>query len=224
MDPVLRRDVAAWLRGLAEVPDDPLLEELHAFAAERRFPIVGPEVGRLLAQVVHLLGARRVFELGSGFGYSTLWFARAVGPEGRVWHTDADPENTAIARDVLGRAGVAGRVEFQTGDALERLAAAEGEFDVIFCDVDKEAYPAAYERMRGRVRVGGAILVDNLVWSGRPAAGGEDAATAGVREYIRRMWSDPQFLSSLLPVRDGVGLSVRRAVPEAAAAARGRTA
>ncbi|MCC6746760.1 MAG: O-methyltransferase [Deltaproteobacteria bacterium] len=207
--PPLRPDVAAWLRGLAELPDDPILTEMHALAAARRFPIVGPEVGRLLAQVTTMTGARRVFEMGSGFGYSTLWFARAVGPNGRVYHTDGDPENTRLAKDFLTRAGLADRVMFLTGDAREHLTQATGQFDIVFCDIDKEQYPSAYELFRGRVRVGGAVIVDNLVWSGRVAAGETDADTEGVREYIRLMWADPEYLSSLLPVRDGVGLSLR---------------
>lgn len=205
----LRDDVATWLRELANVPEDPILDEMHALADERGFPIVGPEVGRLLAQQAQLLGARRIFEMGSGFGYSTLWFARAVGPEGRVWHTDGDPENTKKAKDFLTRAGVADRVTFATGNALELLAAEPGSFDIVFCDVDKHQYPAAYEVFRERVRLGGAVLIDNLVWSGRVAAGETDSDTVGVREYIARMWSDQCYLSSLLPVRDGVGLSVR---------------
>lgn len=211
MEPVLRLDVGQWLRDLAEVPGDPLLEEMHTLARERRFPIVGPEVGRLLFQVARMLGAKRVFELGSGFGYSTLWFARAVGEGGTVFHTEGDAANTELARGFLERAGLRDRVRFGTGDALDLLGGTPGEFDLLFCDVDKHQYPAAYERMRDRVRVGGAILIDNLVWSGRTAAGTDDADTRGIREYVRRMWADPRFLSSLLPVRDGVGLSLRLA-------------
>jgi predicted O-methyltransferase YrrM len=207
--PVIRPDVAAWLRELAEVPDDPILGEMHVLAKERSFPIVGPEVGRLLAQVVAMLGARRVFEMGSGFGYSTLWFARAVGPEGEVFHTEGDPANTARARDFLGRAGVADRVRFLNGDARELLRRTEGEFDIVFCDIDKDQYPSAYGIFRDRVRRGGAVIIDNLVWSGRVAAGVKDKSTDGVHEYIRLMWGDRSFFSSLMPVRDGVGVSLR---------------
>jgi len=206
---VLRPDVSEWLLALAQVEGDPILAEMHQLARERGFPIIGPEVGRLLAQVTHLLGARRIFELGSGFGYSTLWFARAAGPDAQIFHTDGDPKNSAQARDFLGRAGVADRITFLTGDARDLLDATPGEFDILLCDIDKDQYPSAYERMKDRVRVGGAIVVDNLVWSGKVAAGVEDAATDGVRDYLKRMWADPRFLSSLMPVRDGVGLSIR---------------
>lgn len=207
--PVLRPDVSEWLLELAQLEGDPILKEMHHLAREREFPIIGPEVGRLLAQITHLLGARRIFELGSGFGYSTLWFARAAGPGAQIYHTDGDAKNSEQARDFLGRAGVADRVTFLTGDARDLLDATPGEFDILLCDINKDQYPSAYERMRERVRVGGAILVDNLVWSGKVAAGVDDPSTNGVREYLRRMWSDPRFLSSLLPVRDGVGLSIR---------------
>ncbi len=206
----MRDDVRSWLRGLAEVPEDPVLEAMHAEAAERGFPIVGPEVGRLLFQSAVLTGARRVFEMGSGFGYSTLWFARGMGPEGRVYHTDGDPANTARARDYLDRAGLLDRVVFTTGDAREILRRTPGEFDVIFMDIDKHQYPDGYRALRDRVRPGGLVIVDNLVWSGRVAEGLTDPDTEGAREYLRLMWNDPDFVSSLMPVRDGVGLSLRR--------------
>jgi caffeoyl-CoA O-methyltransferase len=209
LDPVIRPDVAQWLRGLAETGSDPLLEEMHALARERSFPIVGPEVGRLLFQVAKMLSARTVFEMGSGYGYSALWWARAVGSGGKVFHTDGDPGNSALAREFLRRAGLEDRVEFRIGDAREILRETPGEFDIVFCDIDKEQYPSAYRIFRDRVRPGGAVVVDNLVWSGRVAAGEAGEGTEGVREYIRLMWNDPRFVSSLLPVRDGVGLSLR---------------
>ena len=207
--PVIDPQVAGWLDQLAQVEGDPILDEMHALAAERGFPIVGPQVGRLLAQVARMLSARRIFEMGSGFGYSTLWFARAVAPGGRVFHTDGDPANTEQARRFLERAGVVDRVELLTGDARELLDGVEGEFDIVFCDIDKHQYPSAYERFAERVRVGGAVIIDNLIWSGRVAAGDAEKSSQGIREYVQRMWSDPRFLSSLLPVRDGVGLHLR---------------
>jgi caffeoyl-CoA O-methyltransferase len=205
----MRKDVAGWLRELADIPSDPVLEEMHRVAEAGAFPIVGPEVGRLLAQLVRLTGASQVFEMGSGFGYSTLWIARALPEGGRVIHTDTDPANTALARDFLLWAGVLDRVAFLNGDACALLAESDDSYDLLLCDVDKEQYPHAYQTMRPRVRRGGVIVADNLLWSGRVAAGESDPATSGVREYIRLMWGDPAFLSSLLPMRDGVGVSVR---------------
>jgi predicted O-methyltransferase YrrM len=205
----IREDVRDWLRGLAQVEDDPVLEAMHAEAAERGFPIVGPEVGRLLFQLATATRAKTVFELGSGFGYSTLWFARAVGGDGRVHHTDGEESNTTKAREYLGRAGLADRVSFNTGDAREILQNTPGIFDIVFMDIDKEQYPEGYRLFRDRVKVGGVVIVDNLVWSGRVAEGTEDESTNGIREYIDLMWNDSNFLSSLMPVRDGVGVSLR---------------
>ena len=201
--------MSGWLRERAAVSGDPVLDDMHAEAAENGFPIVGPEVGRLLFQIAAGCGARRVFELGSGFGYSTLWFARAVGPGGRVFHTDGSNENTAKARDYLARAGLLDRVVFTTGDARDILDATPGEFDVVFMDIDKHQYPDGYRRFRSRVRPGGFVIVDNLVWSGKVAEGVDDPDTNGIRQYLDLMWNDPEYLSSLMPVRDGVGVSFR---------------
>jgi len=205
----MQDETARWLRELAAVSGDPVLDAMHAEAAERKFPIVGPEVGRLLFQLATVTGAKRVFELGSGFGYSTLWFARAVGEGGVVHHTEGDPANTARARDYLTRAGVADRVVFTTGDGRDILDATPGTFDIVFMDIDKYQYPDGYRRFRDRIRPGGLAVVDNLVWSGKVAAGADDRDTAGIREYLSLMWNDAAFLSSLMPVRDGVGVSLR---------------
>jgi len=205
----LREDVRDWLRGLADQGSDPILQEMHREAAERGFPIVGPEVGRLLFQLARLSGAKRIFEMGSGFGYSTLWFCRAVEESARVYHTDGDEQNTSRARDYLSRAGVLDRVVFTTGDARDILEATPGEFDIVFMDIDKHQYPDAYRLFRDRVKPGGLVIVDNLVWSGKVAGGADDPDTRGIREYLHLMWHDDRFLSSLLPVRDGVGVSVR---------------
>ncbi|MCB9555813.1 MAG: O-methyltransferase [Deltaproteobacteria bacterium] len=206
---MLEAATASWLRQLAERDSDAVLDRMHALAAERDFPIVGPEVGRLLAQLARLSSAQRIFEMGSGFGYSTLWFARALGEDGRIYHTDGDPENQRLARRFLGEAGVAQRVEFLCGDARELIAQTPGAFDIVFCDIDKAQYPSAYDLFADRVRVGGLVIIDNLIWSGRVAAGDDSAESRGIRDYVDKMWNDSRYLSSLMPVRDGVGVSLR---------------
>ena len=205
----LREDVSEWLLDLAQVPNDPVLADMHAEAKERGFPIVGPEVGRLLGQLAMASGAKAVFELGSGFGYSTLWFARAVGEGGHVHHTEGDPENTRKAEAYMERAGLRDRVTFSTGDARDILEATPGTFDIVFMDIDKEQYPDGYRLFSDRVNRGGLVIVDNLVWGGKIAEGVDDESTRGVREYIDLMWNDDRYLSSLMPVRDGVGVSLR---------------
>lgn len=202
--------LTAYLRDLALRDEDPVLAEMHALAAERGFPIIGPEVGRFLSQLVHLTGARRIFELGSGFGYSALWFGRALGEGGEVYCTDGDSGNIELAKGFHARAGIADRVTYLTGHAQDLLQVTPGLFDIVFCDIDKEQYPEVYELLRGHLRVGGAFVIDNLLWSGKVADPSvADEETQGIRAFTDRMWASPEFLSSLLPIRDGVGLSVR---------------
>jgi predicted O-methyltransferase YrrM len=193
---------------------EPVLLEMERLAAAESFPIVGPVVGRLLRQIALTISARDVFEMGSGFGYSTYFLAQAVGEGGRVVHTDLSPEQSARARDLLGQAGLLDRITFEVGDALQILVNYPGPFDLIFIDVDKEGYPEALDLARARVRPGGYIVTDNVLWHGRvvePAAG--DAATQGVLRYTAAALSAPDLLTTLLPVRDGVALHLK--LPEA---------
>ncbi len=190
-----------------------ILVEMEKRAAEKRFPIIGPLVGRLCKQVAMGIGARDVFEMGSGFGYSTYWFSQAVGEGGRVVHTDGDPKNTADARDYLNRAGLGSRVTFETGDAIKTLEQYPGPFDIVFIDIDKHGYPEALELARSRVRVGGYIITDNTLWSGRvtqPVAA-RDADTKGVVKYDEAAFSAPDLLTTIIPLRDGVALSLKLA-------------
>lgn len=144
---------------------DPVLAEMEAYAKRHSVPIVGPAVGRLLALLVELSGARRIFEMGSAIGYSTLWMARAAGPDAEVFYSDGNPANAKRAQDSFNRADVASRIHVQVGDALELLDSAPGEFDIIFCDVDKHQYPDAFHKAVGRIRSGGLFIADNTLWS-----------------------------------------------------------
>lgn len=190
---------------------DPVLLEMEARAASTRFPIIGPLVGRLCLQVAQSIGARDVFEMGSGFGYSTWWFAHAVGEGGRVVHTDFDAKQSAEARQLLDKAGLGGRVHYEVGDALEVIKKYPGPFDVVFIDVDKHAYPEAFELARSRVRVGGYIICDNALWSGKvllpPSK--QDADTRGVVRYNKEAFGAGDLLTTIVPLRDGVALSYK---------------
>ena len=206
---IVHPDLVRWLDAVAPVPDA-IQAEMETLAAQKRFPIVGPQVGRLLFVLARGAGARRVIELGSGFGYSTLWFARAVGPEGQVIHTDGSAENSARARDFLGRAGLADRVRFEVGDAREVLAGETGPFDVVFCDIDKEGYPEVPPLAVPRLRPGGLLLFDNTLWYGRVAdEPGEDEETRAIQSLVRALHAHPQLVTALLPLRDGVSVSVK---------------
>ena len=189
-------------------PRDPVIAEMERQAAERNVPIVGPAVATLLATLARSIGARRVFELGSAIGYSTAFFAQAVGPEGKVFYTDGSPDNAREACGFLSRLGLLDRVEILTGDAVTHLTATPGLFDVIFIDIDKDGYPRALEAAAPRVKPGGFLLADNVLWSGRVVdASVRDAATEGIRAFNRALFARPDFTSVIVPLRDGVAIA-----------------
>jgi predicted O-methyltransferase YrrM len=183
---------------------------MEDFARRNRVPIVGPLVGRFLYQLAQFVNAARVFELGSAIGYSTIWFARALKPGGKVYYTDGSQENAAKAKEYIRRAGVADRVEILVGNALDLIDQVEGEFDVIFNDVDKHYYPAVYRKAASRVRKGGLLLSDNVLWSGRVAdASVKDEYTDAVRAFNKLLYADERYYSTILPLRDGVAVGLR---------------
>ena len=186
-------------------PSDPVLREMEALAKRRNIPIIGPVVGRILYQLVCLKNARRVFEMGSAIGYSTLWIARALPEGSTVYYTDSNPNNARRAARFFERARVSHKVTILTGDAIELLARTPGKFDVIFNDIDKAQYPEVFRHALPRLRKGGLLLADNVLLSGRvtrPRAK-QDAATRGVTEFNRLIYSSPELFSTILPVRDG---------------------
>jgi caffeoyl-CoA O-methyltransferase len=215
MEQLLDDDLESYLANLQRTRD-PVLQEMEARAAASKFPIIGPMVGRLCMQVAQSIGARDIFEMGSGFGYSTWWFAHAVGGHGRVVHTDGDQKKSNEAKQWLDKAGLTGRVHYEVGDACEVIKKYPGPFDVVFIDIDKHAYPQALELARSRVRVGGYIITDNTLWSGKVAlpASKQDADTRGVVRYNKDAFGAADLLTTIVPLRDGVALSLKLA-PEA---------
>jgi predicted O-methyltransferase YrrM len=178
-------------------------------ARERNIPIIGPAVGRLLFQLALLLQARRVFEMGSAIGYSTIWLARAITDEGVIYYTDGDAENARAAEEYCRRAGVHHRVRFLVGDALELIDQVDGQFDMVFNDVDKYQYPQVFYKTAARVRQGGLLISDNVLWSGRVARETRDDWTEAIWQYNRLIYEAPDFLTTILPLRDGVSLSLK---------------
>ena len=183
---------------------------MERVAQERDIPIVGPAVASLLALLARSVRAVRVCELGSAIGYSTAFFAQAVGASGTVVYTDASEGNAREARGYLERLGLADRVEIEIGEAVATLERKTGEFDVVFIDIDKDGYPRALEAAAPRVRPGGYLLADNVLWSGKvvdPEV--RDRATEGIREFNRRLFARPDFESVIVPLRDGVAIARR---------------
>jgi len=203
--------VEDYMRRLNSVDDEPVLLEMEALAEKKSFPIIGRLCGRALEVLARSIGATRIFELGSGFGFSAYWFSRATGSEGEIHLTDMDPENEKLALDFLGRAGLAEPIEYHVSDALQALDATDGEFDIVYCDIDKDGYPDAWRAGRERVRVGGYYICDNMLWSGRVAAAGEehDDWTKAIHETNSLIASDPSFRSTIIPTRDGVVAALR---------------
>jgi caffeoyl-CoA O-methyltransferase len=201
--------IEAYMRSRLARFDEPVLLEMEAEAEARGFPIVGRNVGVTLEVLARSLGARRVIELGSGFGYSGYWFSRAVGPGGELHLTDGDPNNERKATDNLERAGLASPVQFHIGDAVSTLRSLPGEFDIVYNDIDKEGYPDAWREARERVRVGGLYVCDNVLWYGRVTGEGADDRTPAILEHNKLIADDDRYVSTIVPTRDGVIVAVR---------------
>ena len=185
---------------------DAFISEIEEYAAEHRVPIIGPAVARMLALFVQVSGAKRIFEMGSAIGYSTIWLARAAGPKAKVIYTDGDPDKARRAKEYFRRAGVAKRIDVRVGNALELLKKASGKFDLIFNDVDKHQYPDALRAALPKLRRGGLLITDNTLWSGKAArpAAPDDIHTQGVQEFNRLVYASKELYPVLIPLRDGV--------------------
>jgi len=189
---------------------DAVFKEMEAQALKRDVPIVGPAVGRVLYQYARLINAKKIFELGSAIGYSTLWWAHAVGEGGEVFYTDGDPKKADEARGYFQQAGVASRIHVGVGDALEQLSTQKQEFDIIFNDVDKQYYPAVLDLVSSRLRRGGLFITDNTLWSGRVTeANPKEETTRAIKEFNQRLYAMKEFFTTILPLRDGVAVAVK---------------
>ena len=191
-------------------PRDEVLAEIEAEATKNDVPIVGPAVGRVFHQLVQISGAKRIFEMGSAIGYSTIWWARAAGNDGRVVYTDGDPKRADQARRYFDRAGVSQRITVRVGDALEILSEEKQPYDIIFCDIDKTDYPRAFRLALPRLKRGGLFVADNVLWSGKVAQPNPDAETKSILEFNRLIYESKDLYSSILPLRDGVSVAVKQ--------------
>ena len=206
--------IETYMRSLLARYDEPVLLEMEDEGERRGFPIIGRLVGVTVELLARSVKARRVFELGSGFGYSAYWFSRAVGREGEVHCTDGDPGNEPKALQALGRAGLDGPIRWHVGDAVTALNAVEGSFDVVYNDIDKQGYPDAWRAARDRIRPGGLYLCDNVLWDGSVADpdgdhGRSRETTDAVIEHNRLVSEDDRFVSSIVPTRDGLFAALR---------------
>jgi caffeoyl-CoA O-methyltransferase len=203
MDKTVEKYIYALLPGR-----DPVLREMEALAKRRNIPIIGPAVARMLYLFVQVSGAKRIFEMGSAIGYSTIWLARAAGRGAEVFYTDGNPENARRARGYFQRAGVARRIRPMVGNALKLIDSVPGSFDMIFIDVDKDQYPAALRKALKRLRRGGLLATDNTLWSGSAArkARRGDRFTRGVQQFNRMIYASRELFPVIIPLRDGVAV------------------
>ena len=197
-------------------PVDPLLARVAVEGAELDLPIIDTAVGRFLEAIVLATGARHVLEIGTANGYSALWLARSLPADGQLLSIEIDPGRAAIARGHFEEAGLAGRVNVMVGDAARMAYKVAGPFDLIFNDGDKRHYGPLLDRLVALLRPGGVLITDNVLWDGEvvpglvtPPVRAVDE-TAAIAAYNERLAADPRLVTSFLPVRDGLAMSVKR--------------
>jgi len=204
---IVNAEIERYMLGLLP-PRDEVLAEMEAVAARRNVPIIGPAVARVLAQLVMATGAKRIFELGSAIGYSTIWLARAAGKNAEVHYTDGSSDNAREAQRYFERAGVSSVIQVHVGDALASLASVKGEFDFIFNDVDKEGYPAVLEAVPARLKKGGMFVTDNTLWH-EAVLNPQESSDKSVVDFNQKLYRSSQFFTTLLPIRDGICVSLK---------------
>jgi caffeoyl-CoA O-methyltransferase len=185
---------------------DAVLTSMERYAEKHRVPIIGPACGRLLYLMTLVSGAKRIFEMGSAIGYSTIWFAQAAGADAEVFYTDGDPENAALARENFEHAGVQDRIRVLTGNALDLIDTVQGEFDIVLIDIDKHDYPAAFKKAVPRLRSGGLLITDNVLWSGLVIKPPKDASTRGIQQFNKLTYASDDLFPVIVPLRDGVAI------------------
>ncbi|MGB8212882.1 MAG: O-methyltransferase [Anaerolineales bacterium] len=210
--PLIPEYVMDYLDNLVP-PRPPEMQAMEAHAQEIDFPIIGPASGYLCYQVARMIGARRIFELGSGYGYSTAWFARAVRENGggEVFHVVWDEELSQQARRHLAALGYADMIRYRVAEAVQTLRTTDGPFDLIFNDINKDGYAASLPVIAAKLRPGGVLIVDNMLWHGRVFDAADRAAeTESVRKLTEMLTCSPDWIVSLVPVRDGVMVAYKQ--------------
>lgn len=191
-------------------PRDELLAEMEHFAAEHNHPIADPEVARLLEVLVRARQPRRIFEVGTNIGYSVVVMGRALDTDATIETVEIDRETLDTARSFVLRAQLAPTVEFHEGAALDVLATLHADYDFAFIDCVKTEYEAYLDLLLPRMTAGAVIAADNVLWKGQVANDVHDASTDALRRFNERVMSDPRLVSVILPIGDGVSLSVVR--------------
>jgi len=207
--PILTPEVGAYIDALPGAPDA-LADRLADHASARGFPLIGHTSGRWLELLTRAIGGQRVFEFGSGFGFSAFYFARAVGPNGEIIGSECDAHELDDFARLYGEHPLKQRIDIRLGSAFDVFEATEGPFDAVLIDIDKEEYPRALEAALTRVRPGGIIMADNVLWGGKttrtPAP--DDVATAALRAFNEQLFTDNRIQTGILPAGDGLSVSL----------------
>jgi predicted O-methyltransferase YrrM len=207
--------VEQYLAGLNRLPDE-LLEDIAREGRDERLPLVDAEVGALLRVLATAINATRILEIGAAIGYSGIWLAGALPPGGMLLTMEMDPARARRARDNFARAGLADRANVMVGNAALLVAKVSGPFDMIFQDGDKQLYSPLLDRLVGLLRPGGLLVTDNVLWGGNVVPGFADppahdmADTRAISDYNERLAVHPQLTTAVVPLRDGVAISVRK--------------
>ena len=203
-------DVNQYLTEVTPTRDE-VLTEMEIYAHENHFPIVGPTSGSFLHQMVLLTRPKRIFEMGSGFGYSAYWMAKALkDPEAKIICTDGSTEHAERATGYFQRGGITDRIDYQVGNALEIIDQTVGEFDIIYNDIDKDSYPEVFHKALPRLRSGGLFITDNLLWQGRVISDKDQSQTTlGIKELTRLLYESEDVFTTIIPLRDGLAVAVK---------------
>lgn len=205
-DPFNYDTIQTYLTSL--VPPRPAeMQRMEAYAEQTKFPIIGAAAGYACYQTARMIGAKRIFEMGSGYGYSTAWFAKAVRENGGgvVHHTVWDEKLSTMAREHLEKLGYTDLMQYHMAEAIETLRNTKGPFDLIFNDIDKQDYPSSLPLIKEKLRPGGVLIIDNLLWHARIFDEADHAnTTVAIRRFTEMIVSDPDWIVNLIPVRDGV--------------------
>lgn len=205
---IVEPEIKNYMMSLMPERDD-VLKDMESYAVEKRFPIIGPMCGTLLRQLALAVNARYIFEMGSGFGYSAYWFAGGIPDEGKIICTEGSEENKKRAMEFLKRGGFDQKVDFHVGYAQDIIKKYDGPFDIILNDVDKEQYPGVFDLAVPKLKKGGLFITDNVLWSGRVLDNEPEESTRGILEFNKKLFGAKNLLSSIIPLRDGLGMAVK---------------
>jgi predicted O-methyltransferase YrrM len=214
MGSIVPEPIERYLAGLNRLPDS-VLKVIAQAGRQAHLPLIDAEVGALLRVLATAIHATRILEIGTAIGYSGIWLAGALPPGGLLITMEAKPDRATQARDNFARAGLADRANVMVGDSNLLLAKVAGPFDLIFQDGDKRLYSPMLDRLVGLLRPSGLLVTDNVLWSGEVVPGfvkdphQDSEETRAIADYNNRLSAHPGLLTAIVPLRDGVSISVK---------------